>query len=267
MPVQSIDINIKNKVFNKNDFDTLIAILENAFTRRKQKSPYYKEQKLSVEITSADGISNSYDETDIKGAQIVFDRKKVTSFRATYSDYEKNNSLTFRLEDGDSIFSTNYISISSADTSWFNAKRTEINDFLSTVKNQDNVYLRHTKLIKFISYFLLGIPFVFAYLNILDLIYKYFPLNSTGIITAGTPAYYMAWVALIVIYSVLSFCMGYVFASGIFRKIDDLWPSIEFNFGPEHTNTKKIKRGILRSVITVIIVPIIISLAILPLSH
>lgn len=155
-------------------------------------------------------------------------------------------------------FGSNFVTIKSRNKTWFNSKRTEVQDFIDSVKSQDNYYLQHKKLLRHLARFLIGIP--------IEITISYAIVLFTGPISIDNPPQFLVDFANItyqfrwLIYAWNSYIWGWLIADALFVRIDELWPKIEFNFGPAHLNKNAQKRRVITFATTAILLPILISL-------
>lgn len=256
MPRLTTDIHFENKVINQADVARLIEIFAKLKVKRK-KHPYLSErQDLTFSIRSVEGVDYDFDDNEIAALNTHFQTKQIEYIFFRYRDYKTNNELSFRL--GTKKYSSSYFQITSERQSWFNDKKAIVEDFLKSVKDQQNFYLSNQFWIKPIGQFVLAVPFTFIGLVIISFVSK---LLLSDISVASTPgdiamALYWFWVLVIL----MNFVVGELIISKLFKYLDSMWPSIELESGPAHADKIRNRRQTWKYVTGMIIIPVIISI-------
>ena len=259
MSRKNISISVNNKVFSEDDINDLIEIFGSLYTKHDEpdEGRIWKSQKLSISIDSYDKIGEDFDETDYKLAKKILKAKKITSFSASFSDNETNSLLSVKLDENE--YSTTTFTLYSQDTEWFNARRTQIQDYMTQVADQDNFYLKHKKAIRRISAFLAGIPVIaLVYLGMI-IWTQIFPTQPST--EQFTPLQRNVAVSVLLFFAIIfNYLIGSLLTDKFFDRIDSLFPKIEFNFGPKRLNPRLKKRTLAKHLLLILVLPLFIDM-------
>lgn len=255
MPSRTIILPVTDKVFNKSDILSLVQLIQGFYIQtEEQNSLRLNTQRFGARIYTDDGIMDSFDIQDIDQVSDLLDRKRIESIRIEYNDIENGHRIEVRLREGG--ISSNEVTIISTDRTWFNSRKSEIEEYLRTVKNQSRFYSKYRTLIQFIAENIAGIPF-----SILLIVFLNFVLtisNSGQNPSVNTSSSSIA--VLLPAAFTLNYLFGVFASTKIFRQLDDLWPKIEFNLGPSHLNKRARIKSALKYGINVIILPLLLAL-------
>jgi|GEM_PF-6372724 len=263
MPKRSYDYKISQKVFTAQDFNTLVDLIASNLPRRRSKD-FFPPQSVRLTITSSDGIGHEYSDSDVLDSKSLFVTKKIVSFKAVYTDRNDDTSLLINLDE--TRFGLNYISIASSNSTTFDAFRTQITDYLESVKDQSNFYIAHRNILKPILEFILALPITILCLMVINFLMTTFnPVSAKHEIT--TTQYWLAIAVLAVLFFFMNQLNAFTFSSKITSALDSLWPNIEFNLGPDHLNTTRKRRGVTKAVGLNFVLPILLALLGVPLTN
>lgn len=257
---QSTVLKIENKVFLDGDISKLVRILAEQYKKRDKNDHHFQYLRMSIE--SDDNISYEADETNFSDILEIVQDKKITILKASYIDRKFDSTLSIKIEESDSSWTHSFVTIESENKSWFNATRTQMSDYLNSIQSHDNFYLTHKIMIKHLGRLIIGIPIFFIVQTILGVVA--FALVGNHVIT--DPPMWLVTIAnfmhdyAVILYLVQAYIWGFIFGDSLFKSIDRLWPTIEFNFGPSRKRTAANKRRVYSSFIGVVILPIITSL-------
>lgn len=245
---------VENKVFKKSDVIRLIKLISSGHQKKSSKdliNPTY----TNIELLMHDGntyTSEEYSSDDIDG---VLETKRLKSISLSFRSRETESTVSIKLTD--SKYGLNYFSVESNDNSWFRAKKDEIKEWLDSVETQNNIILNHTKIVETILRFWLGYAFLLCIFLTIHLMYGFAdielpPTDKESVNYKFVDTYYIPIMAL------LSYVAGLLPADFIMEKVKNLWPSIEFNFGPDHLNKIKKNRIKLGYLISALVIPVIL---------
>lgn len=252
---QKRSLRVRNKVFRKTDFMNLATIL----SKEQLDSQNAKHNSsLSFSVHCTDDTSYESESVDLLEDGGIVDIKQINSFDIYYRDYSVTRNVTLSLVPGKSEFS-NICSVSGVDENWVEGVFTRLKEVLDNVTPQDNLLIRHPFF--FLNCFALAIGYFL--LRIVAIALEFFrgapttattnPDNLTRFLEANPVIEWAILVAFIWIVGVLP-------ADSICNWILSLWPSIEFDLGPEHLKLQKLRRRGLGAAITVFLAPFALAI-------
>lgn len=248
---------INNKVVLKDDILRLLTLVAENI-RPKKKNDIYGSEYFAVSLRAKDGLSYQFDEPNFEEVEGVLRSKRITKIDITYRERDSDSTLICVLDT--SKYGFNYYQVESKNKTWFNARKSQMQDFFKDVQDQSNFYLKYRSLISFLASIYLGYIILLVIFQVVSLIYnishveiKQIDYNSTSYKLTSTFIYPLT--------ICLSYLIGSIPIDIIRRRIDELWPRIEFNFGPAHLNTLNKNREVWKYVITVIVLPLIVGIA------
>ncbi len=240
MKKETISKEINNKVISKKDIRYLWGLIEDNY---KEITSEHKNKE--IEISAFDNTRYESDgDHYIKDGDII-DQKKINSIELSFVDYR--NDLRIRINLNSKLEEIKY-NVSGQNSNWVLGVSNKIDNILNSTKPQ-NTFLKRYEFLIFVSifaYFLYSL--FFLYRSLVDFINNYNFIGEAGL-------------------SALSYVLGSLFLFIIFplsldviKKISKLWPSVEFDFGPEHEKKEKNFRNKIIFIIVNLLLPIIISL-------
>lgn len=254
---KSTDIEITNKVFTATSAYKLLDIVNTKYSKRhasRGSSTY-----LNVQFTGDNGINYSAEKIDSKQIMNLISENKVSRITVNFFDTKDDTTLIIVLDDSEG--SSSKISLKSSNSTWFNETRIEIQDYLSTVKDQNEFYIKYRTSLYNLSRLLLGIPTFYILNQIVSAALTFFDIQLTN-----QPSEWQMSLAQFLIdwqilyFLIFSFIIGYTPTVFIFDLLDKLWPKIEFDFGPVHKRKVRNSRKIWTQVATLIVIPILLAL-------
>lgn len=254
---------IKDKVFKKDDIMILLGLVAKNI-KPKKKGDFLSSDYFDVSLKAHDGLSYQFDEFNEGELEAVLKTKRIEQISITYRERNDDSTISCKLDV--SRYGLNYFNIEAKNKDWFNARKSELKDFFKDVENQNNFYTRYRGVIATAVAVYIGYFIILVVLAIVDLIYN---VSHVQIKPAdhNSSTYKILTTLNYPIILVGSYFTGLLPTDILKQKVDALWPSIEFNFGPAHLNSAQRNRKILAYVISVIIIPFIIGLAITLLIH
>jgi len=152
--------------------------------------------------------------------------------------------IELSLKHGDRLFS-NRVTVKGDDSNWVNGTFTKVKEIIDATRPQENWLLRHRGLT-----YLLGTAAIWYTLSFLgQRLYEPKP----GVQRVA----------------ILSWCGFIALALGfeLKRWLLDLWPSIEFDFGPEHTRMEKARRGRIVAFLIILGLPMVVNIISIVISR
>lgn len=255
----SSTVPISDKRINEKDLSRLYEIFYQIYKESKVESKeiiiglnFEGNERYQIENKTFNQVS------DLLSTRVV-DKINLRVRLYSYKTH-KSNTIELNIIKGSSAWNTSDYSISSEDESWLTNKKNKIDKVLLSIEPQ-NIYAKRLK--PWIFHFL---RLTLGYIFLLGLVYF---LNKSGYKSDGnsnSDIYTFLLLKItesnlgkIIVYSLLSYGSGLFPASLIERKlnklIEDAWPDVEFNFGPQHLRIAQKKRSAISWLVTALIIP------------
>lgn len=241
---------IRGKIFTKENVRSLWA---------KIKSEYDNSQKdenhssIEIEINCGDGISYESETDDLIQDGDVIDNKRCSTINIEYHDYKQERRISLNISHGDDYGNGLIVR---GDKNWVAGTFDSLNDIIESAKPQEHWFVKYKTLILHLG----AITFGYFVYKLLDLI----PIStneepSTNVMRIRD--FLHSNIFLLNIIKVISFWLQGIFPLWWLRDwVLKLWPSVEFDFGPEHKKTEKNRRKRLGLFFSIIIIPLILNL-------
>jgi hypothetical protein len=258
MEKESRKLQIDWRVFSKTDVRRITQVLYSAYQTAK-KSKHHSS--ISIRLYCQGGISYESDSLDILDDGGPLDIKKTETIQITFYDYEMERNIDISLREGN--YYGGELSIRGTDKNWVQGNFTRLQEIIDSVKPQDNVVLKYKDLVFHIIAFGVG---SLVLLLVDFFIFRHLPtpktiqissdfLRSIILFVRANPLVsYLVWIFLVWLEGI------FTFAYPVFNWLIELWPKIEFDFGPEHLNKHKLRRQRIWLVTSLVIIPIIINI-------
>lgn len=218
-----------------------------------------KDQNISVEFILKSSDNTQYESGDINifSEGGILDSRRIIAIDMRYYNYSEDKRISIDLEHATSKWGGgNEVIISGRDEIWANGILKLIESSISDWKKQENRPYKYKLPLTII--FAIGIGLL--YLNFLDIIFSYV-IVTTSISPKPQWAIELRPIILLIYYS-SGFFVGYWPASYIVDKICKLYPYVEFILGPEHSHMEKKRRANLYKIVSLGVIPLVISLII-----
>ncbi|MGC1390146.1 MAG: hypothetical protein WA816_03855 [Bacteroidales bacterium] len=271
------EFSIDNKIFTREDVLELIKLFGIFSNEILKKSKEIKLRDLiqegwkETDITERD-LDTSYSNleftfygnstysgtlVDISDDIFIPADKKIVEINFCFSERQLDSNFRIKIghSDSDSYASSSYVSVEGQDRIWVNETIKRVVDFILNCKNQ-SVFAKKFQILIIVStiltlnFFLLNLIKLFIKINHL------FPKIVNN--------WFTRYLILFAIVSTLITAMPAVFISGWFKK---LFPRIEIQTGKDFQQIKNEKRKKCLIIISIIIIPTIISFLLRLLIH
>jgi len=204
-----------------------------------------------------------FDDSDFESADIdifsddsVLVSKRVSEVTIRYSAYEDDETIDISLAHG-SYEHRNYVRVSGTDSAWVNGVVKKIEDEIAAFQPQNRFLVEYRGALHIV--FALSIGSIYFFL--IDSI----PSNP---VESEPPAWLKELATNIKNSVLLGYGIKYAFsylvgiwpALFLMDKLESLWPSIEFQIGPEHTFIEKKRRLWISSAILLGVIPVVTSI-------
>lgn len=230
---------VEDKIFNKENIRSIWSIVNDKFVESGDLLAINTHSRATIMLTIIcfDGTKYESDLGDMLADGEMIDLKKVESVNIDYQDYTLSKMVSVTLSQND--YASKFI-VKGQDRNWVAGTFGSLDLIFNSVKPQSSWFNKYKIFIMNIMAFLIG----FTIYKTLDFVFFHYdkPLFP------------------------YPFILIYFWSCGIFismlltNLIERLWPSIEFDFGPEHEKLEKNRRNKLGLFISIVIIPFIINL-------
>lgn len=228
--VETREKTIKDKVFTKTDIRNIWGIFNSQ--PREPKTSYFSDPSLEVQIICRDETRYESENDELFSDGDIIDLKRVESISIKYRNFKEDKKITIDLMHGNRTYYNNKLTVKGKDKDWVAGVFSRFETLLSSVKPQQHWFLSYKSL-----FLLVGtVFFVIALLSFFTFIEK-------------TSQY--------IIFAVLFTFPGLALFSLFIDWVIQLWPSVEFDFGPEHQKVEKNRRIRLGTFFTIAILPLL----------
>lgn len=259
--MESRIIRISKKVFDIQDITKLADILQHEakqdFNSRTRFKITYDDES-SYESTSANLFSD----------EAIFE--KIPIFIIMYYTNYVNKTIDVRINSGGRYGQrsyNNYIEISGDNTQfWVSGIHDRLTTILQSITPQDNWILRHQRIVTNVTSLAIGfliqiIMNIFLNVFMAPLLNNILGANPTWARAAifGVIRHHFLWL-LYLIYILGIWISGLGLGRQVTQWLLELWPDVEFSFGPAHLNKKKRIRQRLTAWAVLVVLPVLLGL-------
>ena len=248
---------LSDLVITKNDLRNVWAFLERTaatdaiFFENNNRLPSGLERpellRPTIVIASADSLTTETD-NEVIFDNDVLDLQKSLSIDFRYSNYRNGRSIRVGLKEGNSIWSHSSFSVSGEDTGWVDAAFADLTRIFGAVRPQSDIFKRF----RWLAAVVLATAIGYSVAVVMSL---FIPTDTHETIPA--------WVQYVKFHPPLRYLVKYAAdcligslpAWLVINWIGRLWPSIEFDFGPEHLKQRKQLRARLGVVAGLLLLP------------
>lgn len=252
---------INGVIINESDIDKI----GNFFF---EKVPTGQEDRIHLSITLKDQDNIEYElESNEKTENLsrLVSSKKIKSIELNYRDFGLGNYCTLLLVEGnDELFSKSLLKIDGSED-WVTLNFQKLSEIIDVFKRQNIFFKKYSSII----FHTLSVNFGLLALKILSFLLTHTNYSATIENEAAPLSHILSYFLneYSIIYSLLYLLTAWLVGLWIVimwwfplkNWLLNLWPSVEFDFGPEHLRKPKNVRLALFSIITLIIIPALIS--------
>jgi hypothetical protein len=241
------------KVFTKDDIRRIAQVLQNSYQEAQEDE---RHSSLAYEIHCDGNISYESDSMSIFEDDGLMDTKKTLAIQMYFVDYEEQNKIDFTISNN--RYHRN-LTVRGTENNWVQGTFTTLKEIIDSVQPQTKFTVEYGNLILF--FIALGVGSVIFLLLEVFVYSRIGPIqNPTGFIKIMRDFFSTYPWAGYLIDIFLRLVMGIsTFAFRIYWWLLELWPEIEFDFGPEHLKIHKIRRQRMWAVISLIVIPILLG--------
>lgn len=201
-------------------------------------------KNINFILRGIDGTQYESEDIEVFSDGGILDTRRIVAVEMTYSNYTDDKRISIKLEHDIKDYGwRNVIFVSGPDEVWVNGVIKHFEDAIVNWEKQVNWPYKYSWLLTII--FAIGINFPCS--NILNFIIHLIKPESS--VTLG-PLFFSF------------FMVGLLLALYIVDKLKELYPVVELRIGPEHTQLEVKRRRKLYAVISIVVIPLVISLII-----
>ena len=239
---------IEGRIIRLQDIRTLAYYIEDL----AKEDENAKWRRLSFDAVCADDSAFESNSSDIFEEHSAITRKRVETISMSYSSDQYDRRVTVELRHG-SYHIASGLTVSGSDSRWVNGVVKHLCEIIDATPPQNQFVSKYRGWILFI----LSACYGFILMPLLFFVMKYISDSpSEQVDTVWTQAQLIR--AYFMYYFLLLF-IGFFPASFTVTKLMSLWPPIELQIGPEHTDLEKLRRRWLAAIFITAILPILVS--------
>lgn len=249
---------INQKIFNKNDLLRLSNFIFHEY--KKSKSEH---KKFNISINCENNESYEFANNNLMKDESVLDFKRILHLNFSFIDYRNNKKINISISQGNSDWNNNYI-VEGDMEDWVNSTNQKLQDILASIKPQNTIFMKSKKIL----FHILSITFGVLFVKVLVILLVKFDYKSDNTDLSNpfiflidklvnTFPFFKDILAILISWTVGAFLL-FPFWNKIEKYLEALWPSIEFDFGPEHKRYSKNKRKAIAVIISLIVIPYIL---------
>jgi hypothetical protein len=258
-------IAIRNKIFEKKDIKKMEKFFINEWEKdhdnnRNDPDPFY----FNFAIRCQDETSYSSQSLEIFDDDSIIDMKQVDKITMHFRGNSTVNDMALGLNSYCTCNTCNQFEISGKDGNWVKAKFSEFQEIINSIKPQESFYQKCYSIINIILsislFFFVYQTFSYfmAVLTLDDQSSNSFPEYLNCVIVQREK--FMDTKVSIFLAVTIAATFSIIGTKSVEESTKKLYPSIEFDFGPDHMNIVKQRKKQISLILSLIIVPFLISL-------
>lgn len=258
---KKISKKLSNKILTKTDIIKLADHLHTVYNSLKSD-----RKKFLITLHCEDSENYEIENTRFGKNADLLDLKRVDKIEIYLIDYNRDKRISISLNQNEYDWS-NTFAIEGNDESWVNNHNVKINDFVKSWKPQNKLFSKYKSLLFHFISLNIGLLLIRTIIHLLNSLgYKSVDSNEND----GLMGFLMDKLissfpsSKYIIAGILSWFIGMwiviMFWDNIVRYFEKLWPSIEFDFGPNHKRYPKNKRNAIGVVVSLVLIPIILQI-------
>lgn len=240
---------IQGKIFTKENIRSLWAKIKLEYDNSRKEENH---SSIKIEINCIDGISYESETADLIQDGDVIDNKRCSNINIEYHDYQQEKRISLNISHG--VGYGNDLMVR-GDKNWVAGTFDSLDDIIESAKPQEHWFIKYKTVI----------------LNLGAITFGYFIYKLLDIISIGTnenPSanvmrirdFLHSNIILLNIIKIIIFWLQGIFPLWWLRDWAlKLWPSVEFDFGPEHKKIEKNRRKRLGLFFSIIIIPLLLN--------
>ncbi len=246
-------LEIKKKIFAKVDILNIGRLFLHEYESARETK---NGSSITFEISCVDGTSYESESIELFDEGGIIDLKRINSFEMTFYHYTLDRRMNISAVHGGY---RDYLLVRGCDQNWVNGIFTKLKEIIDSIRPQDNWIIRYRTLVLHII--ALGVGRIFYSLLWLILYQHIEPSENPSETVKTIRSFFTTYPYLVYLINwFLIWVMGIPWAYMIRSWLLDLWPGIEFDFGPEHMKVEKLRRLRISMVCTVGIIPIVLAI-------
>ncbi|MEI7847871.1 MAG: hypothetical protein WCK35_18870 [Chloroflexota bacterium] len=244
---------IEWRVFSKADILRIAKVFHKEYLTAKKNNHH---TTLSYQLSYEAGGSYESDSLNIFENDGRLDIKTIKRIRMVFNDYEAEHYIEISLRAGDydgDLF------VKGANRNWVQGNFTTLQEIFDSVKPQSQTVIKNRNAI----FHIIAISAGLIFYNVISIVVRYLMPSITIDSSSNFILKFLSenpWVTYV--FNFLSFWYNgaILVAVPVSKILVELWPKIEFDFGPEHLNKIKLRRQLISIIMSVIIIPIVLNI-------
>ena len=261
-------LNIDQKAFSLAHIRDLAAIIWDFYSKDELRPRSEVQKKIGAStppLVSINFFIKSFDNSTFNSEHIaildddsVINKQRIKQVKVTYNSATVKN-ITLELNHGnpdEDDPNPSYVDVSGYESVWVKGVIGEFNSTLAAIPGQNNFLKKNKRAINY-TFVILG-TILFGF--VIDLTNK-----GSEDFTPYWPSLFYDFnmedlIGAVIVALLFGGLFGGFIAGKINSKVDIFWPSIELQVGPRHLQYEKKKRWLWGIIITLIIIPLIVSI-------
>ena len=239
---------IDNRIFTLKDIRKIASIFEQ---EHKNATKNKHDSSLSFSVNCVDG--SEYETEDVK----LFDEnaiitKRVENIKFNFIEnkdyFKEDKSISLQLKNGNDSYG-NELQISGTDSNWVNGSLIKLKEVIEASQPQFNLVHKFGLPLTIISSISIGTIFLLV-LVLVSRAIVFKPFINPFKLMSDEPIIFIPSI----------FTMGFFPSLFVVDWLKKMFPSIEIQIGPDHTFIEANRRNIFYGIITLVLLPIILTL-------
>ena len=240
-------LKIKGYVVKPQDIRELAKKVYEEYESDDEK-PNYKEIKFILK--EADGIRYESEDLKILSENGLLDTRRIIGVEIAYFNYKSMRGISVKLDHAPRDYgSENYIYVSGPDELWVNGVIKSFESIIANWEKQVSLLYNYSWPLQAVFALVIGFPLFY-------LLHQIYSSPSSESQLGTKIAVFVDYF----IYFMLAFILGMWPASIIVDQLKKLYPIVELRTGPQHTHMEANRRKKLYFILTMGVLPLIISL-------
>lgn len=243
---ESRSLKVKDRIITVADARRLASFVAEKYEETKASDKY---PRIKFSATCFDDAQFNSKDIELFSDQSAISSKRVSEITINYSSYEANRDISISLSHGGSDY-RNYVRVSGEDSTWVNGTLRTLEEIIAGFKPQSRLFTEYKNIVYVV--FALSIGSVYFYFLSLIPIEVEQPEWATKLVITFNGLWYF-------IKYFFAYTIGIWPAYMLTSKIEQLWPSVELQIGPEHSFIEKKRRAWIAAALLVGVVPLLTS--------
>ena len=256
---------IDDRIFRKEDIINISNKIYMSYSKAKSD-----HKNLSIKMNCENNETLEFENVDLRKYHNTLDIKKIFHLSFYFKDYRNNKRIEINISEGDNSWNNNLI-IESDNISWVDSTDKSFEELFNSIQPQNKWFRKYRRLIHHLLSLNFGYFLIYLIKSFTDLLIKIgYKAESTADSKSNPITFTLNFlfdmlpITKYVFIIILSWLMGLILLIFFWERIENfllsLWPSIEFDFGPEYKKSQKKTRKAIWLICSLFLVPIFLQI-------